>query len=135
MLPVPSTLPLHAVLRGQGHAPGITNTFWLPDACLTLAQVHIAPYAACEGLFRGAAAALPPGGPLCLYGPFLRGRGDAPSNLGFDCMLRRHDLAWGVRALARVQATAAERGLEMQEAVDMPSNNLLLVFRPRTADA
>lgn len=101
----------------------------------TFLQVHIAPYAACEGLFRGAAAALPPGRPLCLYGPFLRGQGNAPSNIGFDRMLRRHDPAWGVRDLARVQATAAERGLDMQEAVDMPSNNLLLVFKHRTADA
>ena len=98
-------------------------------------QVHIAPYAACEGLFRGAAAALPPGGPLCLYGPFLRGQGDAPSNIAFDRMLRRHDPAWGVRELARVRATAGECGLDMQEAVDMPSNNLLLVFKQRTADA
>ena len=98
-------------------------------------QVHIAPYAACEGLFRGAAAALPPGGPLCLYGPFLRGQGDAPSNIGFDRMLRRHDPAWGVRELARVRATAGKCGLEMHEAVDMPSNNLLLVFKQRTADA
>ena len=98
-------------------------------------QVHIAPYAVCEGLFRGAAAALPPGGPLCLYGPFLRGPGDAPSNIGFDRMLRRHDPAWGVRDLARVRATAAGRGLDMLEAVDMPSNNLLLVFKHRTADA
>ena len=98
-------------------------------------QVHIAPYAACEGLFRGAAAALPLGRPLCLYGPFLRGQGDAPSNIGFDRMLRQHDPTWGVRGLARVQATAAEHGFEKGEVVDMPSNNLLLVFKHRTADA
>ncbi|KAK9840577.1 hypothetical protein WJX81_002591 [Elliptochloris bilobata] len=102
-------------------------------AILSINMVHIAPYAACEGLFRGAAAALPPGGPLCLYGPFLTGQGDAPSNISFDRMLRRHDPAWGVRSLQAVQATAAEQGLALDEMVEMPSNNLLLVFKPRTS--
>lgn len=102
-------------------------------AILCLNMVHIAPYAACEGLFRGAAASLPPDAPLCLYGPFFAEDGtDAPSNVSFDRMLRRQNPAWGVRSLQTVQATAAERGLLLQERVELPSNNTLLVFRQRT---
>ncbi len=100
------------------------------DAIVCINMIHIAPWAACEALMRGAAALLRPGAPLYLYGPMNRdGRFTAPSNETFDSWLRASDPSWGVRDLADVTAAAATRGLALAEVVPMPANNFSLVFR------
>jgi SAM-dependent methyltransferase len=100
------------------------------DAVLCVNMVHIAPWAATEGLARGAARLLPAGGVLCLYGPFKRGgRHTAPSNAAFDADLRASDPAWGVRDLEAVAAEAASRGFEAPAVEQMPANNLFVAFR------
>jgi SAM-dependent methyltransferase len=100
------------------------------DAVVCINMVHIAPWAACEGLMRGAAAVLAPGGVLYLYGPYrLDGRHTAPSNAAFDDGLRAENPAWGVRDLEAVVDSAAARGLTFVERVAMPANNLSVVFR------
>ncbi|UPY36671.1 DUF938 domain-containing protein [Sediminicoccus sp. KRV36] len=98
------------------------------DALLCVNMIHIAPWAACLGLLRGAGAILPPGAPLVLYGPFIRaGIETAASNLDFDASLRARDPAWGLRALEDVAAAASGFGLE--QVIEMPANNLTVVFR------
>lgn len=107
---------------------------WLvdADAVLCVNMVHIAPWSACEGLMRGAARSLDAGAPLVMYGPFkVGGEHTAPSNAAFDADLRRRDERWGVRDLEAVVAEAAARGLDHEETVAMPANNLTLVFRRR----
>lgn len=100
------------------------------DVILNVNMIHISPWAACQGLMRGAGRVLPPGGLLILYGPyFVEGRQTAPSNLAFDASLRARNPAWGVRTLEAVTAEAALNGLERERVVDMPSNNLTVVFR------
>lgn len=100
------------------------------DAVVSINMIHIAPWAACEGLLRGAARVLPPGGVFFLYGPFRRdGAHTAPSNARFDESLRARDAAWGVRDLGEVTLEAAARGLACAEVIEMPSNNLSVVFR------
>lgn len=100
------------------------------DAVYCANMLHISPWAACAGLARGAAAVLKPGGWLVVYGPFLvDGETPEPSNLAFDADLRRRDPAWGLRRLAAVQAEAAAAGLVFEQRIDMPANNLVLVFR------
>lgn len=100
------------------------------DAVLCVNMIHIAPWAAAKGLARGAARILPPGGPLILYGPFRRGGAHtAPSNAEFDAALRARDPAWGVRDLEEVAALAARHGFGPPEVMDMPANNLTVVFR------
>jgi SAM-dependent methyltransferase len=103
------------------------------DAVLCINMIHIAPWSACAGLIAGAASVLPPGGLLYLYGPFRRdGAHSAESNQRFDEDLRRRDPAWGVRDLGDVARLAAARGLAHQATVEMPVNNLSVLFR-RTA--
>lgn len=98
------------------------------DAVLCINMIHIAPWAACEGLLRGAARILPPGAPLILYGPFKRGGvHTAPSNEAFDADLRARDPAWGVRDLEEVAVAA--RGFASPAATEMPANNLTVTFR------
>lgn len=97
------------------------------DVVLCINMIHIAPWAACEGLVRGAAAL---GAMLALYGPFMRGgRHTAPSNAEFDASLRARDPAWGVRDLGAVAALAAAHGFGPPEVMEMPANNLTVVFR------
>lgn len=100
------------------------------DAIVAINMVHIAPWAATQGLMAGAGRVLPEGGPLVLYGPFTRdGRHTAPSNADFDADLRARDPAWGVRDMATIAEVASGCGLRLSERVEMPANNLILVFR------
>jgi hypothetical protein len=102
------------------------------DAIVTINMIHIAPWAATEGLMAGAARLLAAGSVLYLYGPFReRGRHTAPSNAAFDESLRARNGEWGVRDLDEVAALADRHGLELDERVAMPANNLSVVFRRR----
>lgn len=99
------------------------------DAVVCINLIHIAPWAVAEGLIDGAARVLPGGGVLYLYGPYRRaGRHTAPSNAEFDRSLRSRNPDWGVRDLEEVTALAERRGFELREVVEMPANNLSVVF-------
>jgi Protein of unknown function (DUF938) len=66
---------------------------------------------------------------LYTYGPYMRaGRHTAPSNQAFDASLRARDPSWGVRDVADVERAAAAHGLHLREIVEMPANNLSLLF-------
>jgi SAM-dependent methyltransferase len=96
--------------------------------------VHIAPWRVAEGLFAGAGRALQTSGLLFLYGPFKRnGKHTALSNAVFDASLRESNPEWGVRDVADLEALAAGDGLALREIVEMPANNLILVFARENA--
>jgi hypothetical protein len=100
------------------------------DAVLCINMIHIAPWAATEGLVRGAAAILPAGAPLILYGPYRRGGvHTAPSNAEFDASLRAQDPSWGVRDLEAVAALASGHGFGAPAVTEMPANNLVVALR------
>jgi hypothetical protein len=100
------------------------------DAILCVNMVHISPWPATEGLMRGAGRLLAAGAPLLLYGPYRRGGvATAPSNEAFDESLRARNPAWGLRKLEAVEAEAARQGLRLERVVEMPANNLTVVFR------
>ena len=91
--------------------------------------LHITPWRVAEGLFAGAARHLRRDGRMFVYGPFMRaGRHTAPSNAAFDASLRSANAEWGVRDAGEIAALAARNGLNMVEIVDMPANNLILIF-------
>jgi len=99
------------------------------DAIICSNMIHIAPWAACEGLIAGAARALGPGGILYLYGPYkIRGAHTAPSNQEFDGYLRSQNPAWGIRDLDAVTALAGSHNIKLIETVAMPANNLSVIF-------
>ena len=103
------------------------------NAIVSINMIHIAPWAAAEGLMAGAERLLPEGGVLFLYGPFREhGQHTAPSNAAFDESLRARNREWGVRDLDEVTALAGRHGLALEERVAMPANNLSVVFRRRT---
>ena len=102
------------------------------DAIVCINMTHISPWEATEGLMRGAGRILPPGGPLYLYGPYLRsGYRLEPSNAAFDESLKSRDPCWGLRELDAVTELAAAHGLDLARVLDMPANNLSVIFRKR----
>jgi SAM-dependent methyltransferase len=99
------------------------------DAVFCANMIHIAPWACTAALMQGAARLLSPQGLLVTYGPYLEDEvPTAPGNLAFDADLRGRDPAWGLRRVAAVAAEAGVAGLQMQQRVAMPANNLLLVW-------
>jgi len=99
-------------------------------AIVNINMIHIAPWAACLGLFAGAKRILPPEGILYLYGPFKQGgQHTAASNAAFDESLRTQNPAWGVRNLEDVVEVAKTEGLALGETVAMPANNLSVIFK------
>lgn len=110
----------------------VTRTTWpveRADAVLCCNMIHIAPWEAAIGLVDGAARLLSRGGLFYLYGPYRRdGRHTAPSNEAFDTDLRRRNPAWGVRDLETVVDLARTHGFSAPDIVEMPANNLSLLF-------
>ena len=99
------------------------------DAIVAINMIHISPWEATLGLVSGASRLLRAGGVLYTYGPYTRdGRHTAPSNEAFDASLRERDSSWGVRDVADVERQALLQGLTLREIVEMPANNLSLVF-------
>jgi hypothetical protein len=102
------------------------------DAVMCINMIHISPWAATEGLMRGAARVLSAGQPLYLYGPYRRpGRVLEPGNAAFDADLRRRDSRWGLRDLDAVAACGEAQGLTLERIVEMPANNLSVILRKR----
>jgi len=100
------------------------------DAVVCINMIHISPWDTTVGLIRGAARLMPSGGTLFLYGPYFRdGVPTAPSNLAFDRELRARNRAWGIRSLEQVTTLAKAHGFTEQLAVEMPANNLSVIFR------
>ncbi|MAJ59455.1 MAG: SAM-dependent methyltransferase [bacterium TMED88] len=105
------------------------------EALLCINMIHIAPWSASEGLFKGSKAVLAPKGLLYLYGPFQRGGlHTAKSNAAFDESLRERNPEWGVRDLEAVEDLATRSGLALQKVIEMPANNLSLIFRGQSPD-
>ena len=138
--PDPAALASIAAWAGEADLPNLRPPMMLDaaadwgglraDAVLCINMVHISPWDATLGLMAGASAALEAGGLLYLYGPYLRnGVPTAPSNLAFDASLKARDPRWGLRRAEDVTAAAGSQGLVFERLVEMPANNLSLLFR------
>ncbi|HCK83717.1 MAG TPA: SAM-dependent methyltransferase [Hyphomonadaceae bacterium] len=99
------------------------------DALVCINMIHISPWEATLGLMAGAARLLRAGGVLYTYGAYKSGGAHtAPSNETFDAWLKQRDARFGVRGVEDVERAAQARGLRLHEIVEMPANNLSLVF-------
>lgn len=100
------------------------------DAILCINMTHISPWPATVGLLHNAARILPPNAPLFIYGPFRQR--DVPlteSNTSFDAALRQQNPEWGLRYVEDLAKEARGSGLRLDQIIEMPANNLSLVFR------
>ena len=100
------------------------------SAVVCINMVHISPWQATLDLMSGAARLLGAGSVLFVYGPFRRfGAHTASTNEVFDASLRARDPEWGVRDVEAVADVASNHGFSLEQVVEMPTNNLSVVFR------
>jgi len=100
------------------------------DAILCINMIHIAPWEAAVGLMDGAGKRLPSGAPIYLYGPFReKGVPLAESNASFDQSLKSRNPQWGLRKVENVVDLANANSLVLESRIEMPANNLSLIFR------
>lgn len=100
------------------------------NAVVCINMIHISPWAATEGLMKLAGRVLPVGGLLATYGPYREADVPlAPSNAAFDESLKARNPAWRLRDRDAVAAAAKAEGLALTRRVEMPANNLTLLFR------
>ena len=100
------------------------------DAILCINMVHISPWDATLGLLAEAARLLAAGAALILYGPYRRrGLPTAPSNEAFELWLKDKDPRFGLREVEAVSEAA--EGFALERLIEMPANNLILVYRRR----
>jgi cyclopropane fatty-acyl-phospholipid synthase-like methyltransferase len=117
------------------HAPtllDVKQSVWplrAVEAIFTANTLHIMSWAEVAAMYRGLDAILPPGGILCVYGPFrYSGRYTSKSNEDFDRMLQERDPHSGLRDIQDLAALAAQYGLRLRADHDLPANNRLLEF-------
>lgn len=100
------------------------------QAVVCINMIHISPWAAAEGLMALAGKRLATGGLLVVYGPYREAEvALAPSNAAFDESLKARNPDWGLRSRDAVVAAASAEGLALTWRVEMPANNLMLLFR------
>jgi len=99
------------------------------DAMLCVNMIHISPWAATLGLFKGAGKLLKSGAPLVTYGPYsVDGDFIAESNIAFDQSLKTRNPDWGIRDVEDLKKVAEDNGFRHEEIIPMPANNHVLVF-------
>lgn len=99
------------------------------DAMFNANMIHISPWNTTLGIMCGAQRLLKPRGILVMYGPYIvDGKATAESNLRFDESLKRRNSSWGIRKLGEVLKVAEQNGLQLKEVVEMPANNLCVVY-------
>jgi len=87
-----------------------------------------------RSFFKGCQQVLGKQGKICVYGPFsIDGVHTAASNARFDQMLRQSDPLSGLRDLNELNTIAAKHCFTRARSVDMPANNLLLVWDANAA--
>ncbi|GGH20873.1 Protein of unknown function [Cribrihabitans marinus] len=100
------------------------------DLILLVNLLHLISAPEAETLIAEAARALSPGGTLAIYGPFMRsGALTSDGDRRFHAALSAQDPAIGYKDDQDILDLGAAAGLEVAERVEMPANNLALVWR------
>jgi hypothetical protein len=124
-------VPYHLDVREAGWSEKVAVKL---AAVTSSNMIHIAPWSACVGLIEGASRLLDEGGLVYFYGPFIvDGQFSSDGNKSFDRLLRAENPDWGLRRLEEVCDVAQNAGFVLDHTIDMPVNNLSVLFR-RVAD-
>lgn len=115
-------------------AAGWSATQELQDLIVLSNLMHLISTPEARCLLREAANTLTPGGRLVIYGPFLRaGELTSPGDAQFHSSLKAHDPEIGYKDDFDLLDWAHEVWLSPVEVIEMPANNLALVFAKGTA--
>lgn len=111
-------------------SPGWSQSHGPVDVLVTVNLLHLISDAEMAVLLDQAALAVAPGGLFAIYGPFLRdGRSTSPGDAAFHSSLQDQDPAIGYKDVDDVADIMAALGFA-SDRVEMPANNLMLLFRP-----
>ncbi|HEU4385345.1 MAG TPA: DUF938 domain-containing protein [Anaeromyxobacteraceae bacterium] len=108
------------------------STWWRQraEAILCVNVLHLLPPSAAEALAAGAARVLPPGGALCVFGPFRQAGVHAPARLeDLEARLRAASPALGVPSAEGLERAGRLAGLAAAARVEMGDGDLLVVLR------
>ena len=106
------------------------------DACFSANTAHIMSEPRVAAMLSGVGRVLAPGGRFALYGPFSHGgRHTSESNARFDAWLKARDPRMGVRDIDDLVAIADAAGMDLVDSVEMPANNLILVWEKPVASS
>ena len=91
-------------------------------------MIHITPWSCSKALFEESKLLLKKNYFLMLYGPFFKKENSA-SNIKFDLLLKSRNPLLGVRHLHKVNEIAMRNNFELHKIINMPSNNLSVVYK------
>ncbi|CAJ1894338.1 unnamed protein product [Cylindrotheca closterium] len=103
------------------------------DLMICINMIHISPWEATLGLLQEASKRLSDTGCLYCYGPYRENGTAVESNIKFEGWLKSKDERFGLRDLEKVVNVAEENGLKLVKKIEMPANNLSLVFQKASA--
>ncbi len=96
---------------------------------ISINMIHIASWECTESLFKESGKLLNNGKFIVLYGPFkIKYEHISYSNELFDWSLKSQNNAWGVRNLEDVNNEAIINGFQQKKLIQMPANNLILIY-------
>ena len=123
---MPAALKLDVEERPWPLPPTIRSAL---NAVVCINLLHISPASCTDALLEESALLLPRGASLIIYGPFMRnGAHTSASNAAFDQSLRERNGEWGLRDVNAITSIAANTGLQIDDVIPMPANNLTIVF-------
>ena len=97
---------------------------------ISINMIHIAPWECTKSLFKESGKLLNYGKFLILYGPFkIEDKHVSKSNELFDKSLKIQNNNWGVRNLEQVNKEAIINGFQQKQLIQMPANNLTLIYK------
>ena len=100
------------------------------SAIVAINVIHISSFDVTLGILNGANKYLDKGGVLYFYGPFFQNNVEpTESNKVFDQYLRNQNEYWGIRTLDEIEVLAKDRGLHLDKTIEMPKNNLSVIFQ------
>ena len=126
-LKMPEPLDLDVEIRPW---PITTQLKSLIKGIVCINMIHISPWTCTKALFEESKSYLVKNNFLMLYGPFLTTKiKTSKSNLNFHQSLKLQNPLWGLRQLDAVNKLAFENGFKQDEVIEMPANNLSVIYR------
>lgn len=100
------------------------------DAIFSANTLHIISWSLVQNFFNMVEKQLTKNGVLCVYGPFnYQGKYTSASNTNFDLWLKTRDEHSGIRDFEAICQLATKASLYLQEDIEMPANNRILIFQ------
>ena len=91
---------------------------------------HIMSWGAVKKMFQGVASLLQKDGLFIQYGPFNKDRKfSSESNQNFEYWLKQQGAEMGIRDITEMKQVAKGLDLELQQEIEMPANNLILLWK------